>query len=380
MAVSLAALWLGVAVMYGVVPVRFPLINRIGGVTAGDFMYFYPAGVLAGHGRADEVYDLEPITAIARAALRADTPDLVWPYPPTMSLVLAPLGWLSPLAALVVWLGLTTAAMLTLGRFTLGSWSLSPAVLLFPGSALALFTGQFSPVPALLLGLMFLSLETSPGLAGVALGLFVWKPQFGVAPGLGVLFERRWRVATVAIGTGCLVVAASVVAFGLLPWARFFALLFRHAQVLDVETPMSRFVSPFGTFHTFGIGLQGALFLHGVVAVPVIAAARQIWRSAARQSRRALGLASVTVLLSPYALDYDLMFLLLPWCLLIREACEDPGTAPKALVLWLSLTFLVPLTYMTSLYTGLSIGAPLLIAILLVTYHEGRGAVRVQHA
>jgi hypothetical protein len=85
-------------------------------------------------------------------------------------------------------------------------------------------------------------------------------------------------------------------------------------------------------------------------------------------------LASATLLLSPYALDYDLMFLLLPWCLLIREACEDPGTASKALVLWLSLTFLAPLTYMTSLYTGLSIGAPLLIAILLMTYHEGRAA------
>jgi hypothetical protein len=86
-------------------------------------------------------------------------------------------------------------------------------------------------------------------------------------------------------------------------------------------------------------------------------------------------LTSATVLLSPYALDYDLMFLLLPWCLMIREAWEDPAITSRALVLWVSLTCLVPLTYLSQLDTHLAIGAPLLIAVLLMTYHESRTAV-----
>jgi hypothetical protein len=373
-AVSLAMLWLAVAVMYGVVPVRAPLINRLGGVSAGDFMYFYPAGVLAADGRADQVYDLEPMTTVARTRLRPDTPDLVWPYPPTMSLVLAPLGWLTPRAALWAWLGLTTAAMFLLGRLTLGSWSLTPAVLLFPGSALALFTGQFSPVLSALLGLMFLTLDESPTLAGIALGLLALKPQFGVAPGLSVLFGQRWRIAAVAVMTGLLVIGLSVVAFGLLPWTRFVALVLRHAQALDVETPMSRFVSPFATFQTCGVSLQAALGLHAIVSVPVAAAAWQVLRSAAPPSRRAFGLTSATLLISPYALDYDLMFLLLPWCLAIREACDNPDEARTSFWFWLGLTVLVPVSYMTQLYTHISVCAPALIGILGATWWRyGRG-------
>src|SRR5262245_27904879 len=92
----LAAFWLGIALYYGVMPVGPGLTTRLGGAAPGDFMFFYPVAVLSGRGQAAGVYDPNVLTATAKTVLGPHIPELIWTYPPTMSLLLAPMGWLTP--------------------------------------------------------------------------------------------------------------------------------------------------------------------------------------------------------------------------------------------------------------------------------------------
>jgi hypothetical protein len=82
---------------------------------------------------------------------------------------------------------------------------------------------------------------------------------------------------------------------------------------------------------------------------------------------------------SPYALDYDLVFLLFPWLLMIRECLDDAQAALSHFWLWLAITLLVPVSYLTSLYFGQSIGGPLLLMMLGAAWwrsgRAGAGAI-----
>jgi hypothetical protein len=118
------------------------------------------------------------------------------------------------------------------------------------------------------------------------------------------------------------------------------------------------------------------LVLHAIVAVLSGFAGLQLWRHATRPSIRALGLTGATLQLTPYALDYDLVFLLLPWLLMIRECREDDKASTALFWPWLGLTCLAPASYMVPLYTGRSIGGPLLLAIVcLMWWRDGRSGV-----
>jgi hypothetical protein len=363
-AVLLSITWLVVAVLFGDVPSRDRLVNRMGGVAGGDLMYFYPAGKLAAAGQPETVYDPAALTATARSMLRPDLPELVWPYPPTTSLAVLPLGWLSPRAALITWLGAMMIGTLGVGRLAFGSWRLTPLVLLFPGTGFALFTGQLSPVVAFTIAAFFLQLERSPRLAGIALGLLAWKPQFAMGPGAGLLARREWRAVGSACATGGAIVVASILALGLEPWRRFGEALVRHSQVLDRETPMSRFITVFAAAHADGLGLTASLVVHALVAVPACVVAFRLWRDASRASTRALGLVSATLVVTPYALDYDFLLLLLPWCLLIAEVRRSPETARQDVWLWLCLTAIVPTCYVVEIWTQHSVGAIFILVLL----------------
>jgi hypothetical protein len=366
--VAIAALgcagWLAIAVGFGTIPVAPNLVNRLGGIGAGDFMFFYPVAVLSSDGRAEAVYDTDALTAIARERMGPGIPELVWPYPPTMSLLLAPLGGLRPGGAYVSWMALQLLALLIVGRLALGRWAAAPLALLFPGAALALFAGQFSPVLGVLLATAVLCLDRKPARAGAALGLFVWKPHFGAAAAVFALLDRQWRTLGTAALTGGTVIAASIYVLGTESWSAFFASGVRHWNAIGVEAPMSRFVSIFSAAATAGVPMSFALGIHALTAGLACAAARRVWTRSREPGMRALALACATLLLPPYALDYDMVLLLLPWLLLAHDALRSPRRGSQMFDLWLVLTMLVPVTYLSALYSQQSLGGPFLCVVL----------------
>jgi hypothetical protein len=362
----LAVYWLGIAVYFGLVPVGPGLTNRLTGIAAGDFMYFYAAGTLAAEGRAREMYDSQALTEGAKRRLGPKIPELIWPYPPTLTVPLALLGFASPHVALAGWIGLLTGALLLVGRLTLGGWRESPLVLLFPASAFALFTGQLTSILALLVTLLFLFGRRSPAVGGIALGLLAWKPHFAVVPGLTAVFQRQRSVVIGAVISWCALAAASVALFGLETWTAFFREGFRHAGAMGGEAPMSRFVSNFAAAYTAGAGATTALVFHALAAAAGSLAGLWLWKTGDLDSLRALGLTGAILQFTPYALDYDLIFLLLPWALMIQEARLDPEAAVRHFWPWLVLTCLVPVSYFLSIYTGRSTMGLLLLALLVV--------------
>lgn len=364
----LSSCWGGLGLLFGILPVGPGLTNRLGGIAAGDFMFFYSAGVVAREGRAADAYDVAALTAAGRTWL-GSVPDLVWPYPPTLSPPLALLAWLPPGAALCVWVGLGTASLVAVGRLAFGRWRLAPVALLFPASTFALFAGQLSPVLALMLTVAILYESRRPSIAGAALGLLAWKPHFAIAPALLI---GKLRAIVVAAITVAVLVLVSAAVFGPGAWVAFVRNGARHASVIVAETPFSRFVTTFGLAATHGLPLPLAFGVHALAAVLGCWVGRRLWQHAGLASHRAIGLVAATFLLTPYALDYDLVLLLLPWLLMIKEACADPPGAPRLLWLWLMLLALTPTAYLLAIYTGGSYGALGILACLAIAYRQER--------
>lgn len=371
-AVVLSACWLLLAVHFGVMPARVGLKNRLGGVAAGDFVFFYAAGALAAEGRADEVYDSSAMTAAATSRIGGGVPELVWPYPPTLSLPLTVPGLLPAGMALGLWVAILIAALSGAGRLTLGSWRLAPIVFLFPGSAFVLFTGQLTAVLVVLLATFVVHSRRWPFVAGVSLGLLAWKPHFVVVPLIAAFRDRHYRIVGLAVATIFVLTLASAAAFGLDAWTGFLQGGIRHAGLIDVEAPMFRFVSGFGAARTAGVPGAGALAFHVLTAAAGCAVGLWLWREATRESVRALGLTGAMLQLTPYALDYDMAFLLLPWALMIGEAREEPRAASTLLWPWLGLTIVVPASYLISIYTNVASASLMLLVVLIAVQRQPR--------
>ena len=362
--VVLAAYWLALAFVFGIIPTGPDLTNRLGGTAAGDFMYFYPAARLAAEGRAADMYDWPLLTAVARATLGPKTPELDWAYPPTVWVLLAPLGRLAPLHALVLWVGTALCLTLLLGRLLLGRWQLAPLALLFPGAALAMFCGHQSALLAGLVVTVALCGPRNPLLAGLALGFLSIKPHIAVAATLVLGIRRHYRVVLYGVITGMALAALSVVFVGFTPWFAFPAALQATSRSVATQYfPTHRFVTVFATVLTLGGGTTLALLFHTLGAVSgLLLCARLL--SAPLTSLRTLGFGAGTLLVTPYALDYDLVLLLPAWLLLIAECRERPELSRSLLPLWASLVVLVPLGYMIQLYTGKSVSSALQIGVL----------------
>jgi alpha-1,2-mannosyltransferase len=355
-----SAIWAGEVVYYGVIPVRHGLYSRVGGVAAIDFQFFYSAATFIHEGRPDRVYDSTAVTARAEELLQRKMLKLVWAYPPPTSMVLWPLGGLPPRTALLTWIAALLVSLLALGRVASGAWRYAWLVLLFPGAGMVLLTGQFTAFVAPFLAAAFLYFDSRPALSGGLFGALVLKPQFALAVPLYAIIRRRWAFVAAAGVVATLACVGSLAWFGAPTWAAFVRQALDRSTSLKSEAPMFRFVSVFATLVMLGMNQRLALLLHMAGAVLVGMLAFDLAANGRRASSRAMAFCAATILLSPYALDYDLILLGLPWLLLLREACQEPGLARETLWRWLALTWLVPISYLTSLFIGRPIAGPLL--------------------
>lgn len=373
---AFSAFWLWAAIFFGVLPVGTTPYNRLGGVAGSDFMFFYPAAVLARDGRAREAYDPAILTNTARSVLGERVPELVWPYPPSASMPLALLGGLGPRPALLVWVAVAIVSLVAAARLSLGGWRFALVVLLCPAAGLALFTGQVSPTVGLLMAVLARR-STPPVSAGVALGLLTLKPHFGIFPLFAALTARHFKAMLVATGVAAGLAGTSLLLFGAATWETFLRAGLAHSRALPTEAPLSRFVSVLAAGLTLGADWRIAILFQAIVTVVSIALAVRLWRRASCASARVLGYAAGVLLATPYVLDYDLVLLALPWVLMIDESFDRPSVARRHFWIWVALTLLAPVTYLFSLYSGRSIGGVLVFAVLLAGAWVYRAAPNV---
>jgi hypothetical protein len=134
-----------------------------GNSTCGDFTALYAAGKAALAGEPKRAYEIRYIAETARyisgAELRAP-----WAYPPTFTMLLAPLGLFSPSSALVLWLAVLTIAAVAAARLVT-NWGCAGLAPIYPGCMLSLACEQNGTLTTALL-LSSIHTPTEPGFVG----------------------------------------------------------------------------------------------------------------------------------------------------------------------------------------------------------------------
>lgn len=274
-----------------------------------DFDAFYLVGRMVWRGEAGDAYHL--VSMLAAQLAYAGRPSFMpWTYPPQFDLVVAPLALLPRALAYLLFAGSTLALYLvTLRRIAGEAFGLVLAASL-PALLVTISCGQNGLLTGALIGLVCLGLQAGRRSAGLPLGLMVIKPHLAVVLGAYVVLTRRWAVAMIAVA----IVAASTILVTLLfgpgIWRDFVhGVGEARAFLAEGQYPLFRMISVYAASHTFGappavaLGLQVAGAL-AALAVTGLAA----W--GLFTMRQALGLLAISsLMISPYAYDYDLPIL-----------------------------------------------------------------------
>jgi alpha-1,2-mannosyltransferase len=276
-----------------------------------DFSQVWAAGVAVLAGHPEQPFDPALHAAAQRALFAPDTLFYGWHYPPYFLAVAALLALLPYIPALLIWQGTTFAVYLLVVRRILPHPLTLLVAAAFPAVLVNVGHGHNGFLTASLLGGGLLLLDRRPVLAGVLLGLLVYKPQFGLVLPLALLAGRRWTVIGSAAGTVVLMTLATLAAFGAEPWRAFrSSLAFTRTVVLEEgNTGWEKIQSAFSAVRALGAGVSTAYAIQGVLTGTVMLALTWLWYGRADIRLKSAALITATLLSTPYVLDYDMVVL-----------------------------------------------------------------------
>ncbi len=272
-----------------------------------DFDAFH---IIARHvwlGDADLAYQFQKLINMQKEASGTQS-FMPWTYPPQFDLMLAPFGLIPVGVAYLLFVAATLAFSLTVLRSIAENYFVLLLIILFPAIEITIACGQNGFLTAALIGLICLSIEERPVVAGLALGLMVIKPHLAVAFAAYALLTRRW----VAIITAAAVVLSSSLLCTLVFGAHIWAALLQsvHDSAIFLERgyyPLFRMISVYAGLRTLGASAPAAFFGQATVAALALGSiAVALYRQF--PARWCLGLtAMISVSISPYAYDYDFL-------------------------------------------------------------------------
>lgn len=334
-----------------------------------DFSNVYAAGTYVREGTPARAYVPAAQHAREQAIFGADTPFFGWHYPPFFLLIAGALAALPYLWALLAY------QLVTLALYARAQWQLLPqplalvAAIAFPAVLVNFTHGHNGFLTATLLGMGLLWLPTRPVLAGIALGLLAYKPQFGLLIPLALLAGMHGRAFASASLTVGVLAAAVTVLYGPGIWQAFVdSLPFTRDVVLEQGgTGFHKLPTIFAWVRLWGGSIDQAYAAQGLVQLVAALFVWRAWRSTQSHEIKAAGLIVACLLSTPYMLDYDLMALAPALALWVRAGLRD-GFAPyekSALV----FAFIMPLfARMVAQHALLPVGvwSLLLLGVLLV--------------
>ena len=317
-------------------------VDAAGALTPTDFVSFWSAGHLALEGKADTAYDFATLQAVHALALGHPViPQYYWFYPPIFLLLVAPLALLPYVLALLVWVGCTLALYLGALRRIFPHRLTVVAALAAPTACANLITAQNGFLTAALLGGGLVCLETQPLLAGFLLGLLSIKPQLALLIPVVLLGAGRFRVAAAAAVTVVALAALSTAALGLDSWSAFLgaphhanATLLQHSTV-----GLYKIQSVYAALRVLGVDSSLAAAGQALASLAVATIVLRLWRHSLPYALKAAALAAGTLLVTPYAMIYDLALLAVAMAFLARDGAaagfrpwEKPSMVAVALL------------------------------------------------
>ncbi|MCP3473187.1 DUF2029 domain-containing protein [Bradyrhizobium sp. CCGUVB1N3] len=275
-----------------------------------DFDAFHIVAQRVWLGDVGEVYRLATFGKMQADAAGGTTGVMPWTYPPQFDLLLAPLAFLPIGAAYLLFTAVTLALYLVTLRAIARENFSQLLIILFPSLAVTIGCGQNGFLTGALIGLFCLNLQKRPVLGGLALGAMVIKPHLAIAAAVYLLATRRWTAIAAA---ATVVLVSSLVCtfiFGPQIWSALIGSVKESTGYLDQGYyQLFRMISAFAALHTASIPAAGAFWGQvGVAALALLAVVLGALRGPSPGF--ALGVtAMASVMISPYAYDYDLPIL-----------------------------------------------------------------------
>jgi alpha-1,2-mannosyltransferase len=361
---ALIVLTLSLAIAVIWVALADGLVDRSGKPIGTDFSNVWAAGKLVLDGESAAPYDPVRQHEAEREAFGGrEVPFYGWHYPPLFLIVAAglallPYGW-----ALLAWMALTLPAYLVVIRNIVPRPETLLVAAAFPAVLVNVGHGQNGFLTAALIGGSLLLLDKRPTLAGVLIGLLVYKPQFGLMIPLVLAATARWRVIASATMT---VLAAGILTLALLGpevWLAF-ARSTTYTRVVVIESiGWPKIQSLYSAVRMWGGGVETAYAAQGALALIVAASLVWLWRRPAAEDLKAAALSCACLLTTPYVLDYDLVVLGVAIAFFIRFGLANGFREYEISVL--SLAWAVPLV--TRGVAG-AVGIPLGLIVMLLLY------------
>ena len=362
------------------------IFDYAGNIKFQDFLQFPIAARLISQGRADDLYDEHVLAEGIGAIIGGETRvRLQYFYGPQVALPFIPLLRLSFLAQARIW---TTLSLLMYCASVFLLWKycskLSPHLVLVAICAIAyppLFhffvRGQLSAAVLVCFTLAYLAfLARRDWLAGIALGLLIFKPQFLVAVPLVLLLAQAWRPFAGLVFSAAIQLAFTLIHFGPEVTRRYLNTLV-HSAGNPSATELRLSPIQMHSLHTFWELLlpwpRAVWMLYILSSLAVIVMAAALWKSSAPLALRFSALVIAAVLVNPHLYIYDLLalapvFLLLTdWALAHAQLRSTP-----TLYLLLYLAFVLPLLGPLCRWTHVQLSVPAFVMLLWTLWRQSR--------
>jgi Glycosyltransferase family 87 len=241
----------------------------------------------------------------------------------------------------------------------------------FPAVFINIGHGQNGFLTAALLGGALCLLDRRPWLAGVLIGLLAYKPQFGVLIPIALLASQRWSSIAAAVATVAALIALSFATLGGDVWHAFRDSM-NFTQVIVLEqggTGWEKIQSAFSAARNWGADVQTAYAIQIVLGLSLAATVAWLWRSDAAFELKASGLATASLLATPYVLDYDLVVLAVAIAFCARHGIRRGFRDYEISVL--AAAWIVPLLSRgIAGATGIPLGLIAMLALYSLTLHR----------
>lgn len=317
-------------------------LNYLG--VGADWMPVHHAAGLLLRGDLSGLYDGEAFTAALNAKYAAHLSGPLayrpWVNPPWFLLLVAPFGLLGFVAALVVsllvqafiWARMVYVQLQSgLGK-SVGKLAIA-LCLLSPASAFNALSGQTAPFACVLMLCTLCWSRTRPALAGAALALLTYKPQYGIAITVFLVASRDFRTLAWASALGGGLILASSAILGIHPWLDWVNLMVTGLAGSGSWNDAGRLWgnSVYACLVSAGLTPAVATVAQAIATMGAIAGAIAIaWRDTCRP-RQIASIMLLTLLAAPYYSGYDTV---LAVTALIIVYINAPDLAPRSVWGW----------------------------------------------
>jgi len=354
------------------------IFDRHGNVKFQDFLQFPISARLIGEHHTGELYNDRVLAHEIRATVgRATDLDLQFFYGPQVALLFAPFISMPFLPEAFLW---AILSLLMYASCVYLVWKRCPALnsngklvalcaAAYPPGFHFFVRGQLSALVLLCFTAAFLAFSSRHDfVAGLALGLLAFKPQFLVAIPLIFLLARAWSALAGLSVSSVLQMGFTSLYFGRGVMQSYVTRLL-HSAAHPGSTELKFSPMQMHSLHSFWEMLipwpsaQWALYL--LSAFAAIAAAAVIWKSSCALPVRFAALSFVAVLANPHIYIYDLLALA-PALLLLADwsITTDEHPYQPALNVFVYLAFLLPLFGPLAYWTHLQLSVIVFVAVL----------------